>query len=163
MKHTAASADEAKNKAERPLKIGEVAKQSGVGIDTLRFYEKQGLLGRPARTESGYRLYPREVFEQIEFIKRAQALGFSLEEIARIMAESRAGHAPCQHVRDVVRRRLVALDEELARLKRYRKELAKTLEGWEETGDVPGHVCGLIEGSELHATLPGRRSVGRKK
>ena len=145
------------------LKIGEVAKQSGLGIDTLRFYEKQGLLGRPARTESGYRLYPREVFEQIEFIKRAQALGFSLDEIARIMAERREGHAPCQHVREVVRRRLAALDEELATLRKYRNELAKTLEGWEKTGDVPGHVCGLIEGSDLRAESPSRGVAGRRR
>jgi len=144
------------------LKIGDVAKQSGLAVDTLRFYEKQGLLGRPARSESGYRLYPREVFEQIEFIKRAQALGFSLDEIGRIMGERRAGQVPCHHVREVVRRRLAALDEELATLERYRKELAKTLEKWESSGDVPGHVCGLIEGTELNAEPPRRRSVGRK-
>ena len=163
MRQRATSTHEEKTAADRPLKIGEVAKRSGVGIDTLRFYEKQGLLGRPARTESGYRLYPREVFEQIDFVKRAQALGFSLEEIARIVAERRAGGAPCSHVREVVRRRLAALDEELATLRRYRNELAKTLEGWDATGDVPGHVCGLIEGSDLHAAAPSRRTVGRKK
>jgi MerR family Zn(II)-responsive transcriptional regulator of zntA len=163
MAKTATSGGEANGARSAALKIGEVAKRSGVGIDTLRFYEKRGLLGRPARTESGYRLYSREVLEQIEFIKRAQALGFSLDEIARVMSESRTGHAPCKHVREVVRLRLAALDEELATLRRYRDELAKTLERWESTGDVPGHICGLIEGSEMHAEPPGRRAVGRRK
>src|SRR5215813_6873634 len=109
------------------LKIGEVAKASGVGIEALRFYERQGLLGRPARTESGYRLYTPEVFDQIDFIKRAQMLGFSLEEISRIMAERRAGNAPCRHVREIVRRRLQTVDEEIAVLRRYRRDLARNL------------------------------------
>src|SRR6185369_14353640 len=79
----------------RALKIGEVSRLSGVGIEALRFYEKQGLLGRPARTESGYRLYDADVLERLEFIKRAQVLGFSLAEIARIISHKHAGQSPC--------------------------------------------------------------------
>jgi DNA-binding transcriptional MerR regulator len=158
-----ATKDDAAKAAGRPLRIGEVAKRSGLRVDTLRFYEKQGLLGRPARTESGYRLYPSDVFEQIEFIRRAQALGFSLDEIARIMAERRAGYVPCRHVREVVRHRLAELDEELRALERYRDELAKTLRVWERSGDVPGHVCGLVEEAELVAEPPARRVAGRRK
>src|SRR5574338_835028 len=73
------------------LKIGEVARMSGVGIETLRFYERSGLLGRPARTQSGYRLYDREVLERLDFIKRAQVLGFSLDEIKQIISEKEGG------------------------------------------------------------------------
>ena len=78
-----------------PLKIGEVARRAGVGVETLRFYERAGLLDRPARTEGGYRLYDAETLKTLEFIKRAQSLGFTLAEIKRIIAESRAGQRPC--------------------------------------------------------------------
>ncbi|MGI9167342.1 MAG: MerR family transcriptional regulator [Pyrinomonadaceae bacterium] len=66
------------------LKIGEVAKLSGIGIEALRFYERSGLLGRPSRNQSRYRMYDREVLERLDFIKRAQVLGFSLDEIKQI-------------------------------------------------------------------------------
>jgi DNA-binding transcriptional MerR regulator len=144
------------------MKIGEVAKRSGVGIETLRFYERQGLLGRPARTESGYRLYDGEVLGQLDFIRRAQALGFTLAEIGRVMAESRAGQSPCRHVREIVRARLRELDERLAELEKYRNELAETLEAWDETGDRPGHVCGLIEGSHVEPPAHTPKGVGRR-
>lgn len=164
MRHARASevavADAAPTKR---LKIGEVAKRSGVGIETLRFYERQGLLGRPARTESGYRMYDASILEQLEFIRQAQTLGFSLSEIARITAESRAGHSPCAEVREIVRERLRELDERLAELKRYRTELAATLAEWDEKGDSPGHVCGLIEGSHLEPLATAKRTVVRRR
>jgi DNA-binding transcriptional MerR regulator len=132
-----------------PLKIGEVAKLSGVGIETLRFYERSGLLGRPARTQSGYRLYDREALERLDFIKRAQVLGFSLDEIKQIIAEKQAGASPCEAVRDIVRTRLQELDEHMREMRRYRNELAATLAEWDKTGPVKGHICGLIEGSRI--------------
>ena len=64
----------ARPSSRRPLKIGEVAKASGIGIETLRFYEKSGLLDQPSRTESGYRLYDSDVLTRLDFIKRAQVL-----------------------------------------------------------------------------------------
>lgn len=131
------------------LKIGEVSKRSGVGIEALRFYERSGLLDRPARTYGGYRVYGEEVLERLEFIKRAQALGFSLDEIRQIIDDARKGESPCDEVREIVRRRMAELDERLRELHRYRKELKSTLEEWDEVGRAPGHICGLIEGSEI--------------
>src|ERR1700733_7580737 len=72
------------------LKIGEVSKLSGVGIEALRFYEKSGLLDRPSRTYSGYRLYNQDVLERIVFIKKAQVLGFTLDEIRQLIEHKRA-------------------------------------------------------------------------
>src|SRR5690348_4556355 len=92
----------AAGKAEQLYKIGEVAKQTGVGVETLRFYERSGLLDRPARTEGGYRLYDAQALGMLEFIKRAQTLGFTLDEIKRIIAESRTGKKPCAEVRQVM-------------------------------------------------------------
>ena len=131
------------------LKIGEVSKQSGIGIEALRFYERMGLLGRPARTASGYRLYDRAVLERLGFIKQAQILGFSLTEIAQIIAEKAAGQSPCAEVREIVRLRLRELDERMTEMRRYRNELAAALAEWDKVGEAKGHICGLIEGTRI--------------
>ncbi len=133
----------------RTLKIGEVAQLTGAGIEALRFYERSGLLEKPARTESGYRAYSEEVLERIAFIKRAQALGFSLEEIRRVIEDARLGQSPCDEVREIVRRRLEELDERMREMRRYRNELAETLAEWERVGRAPGHICGLIESTDI--------------
>ena len=133
----------------RALKIGDVSKRSGIGIEALRFYEKSGLLDKPSRTESGYRVYGPEVLERLAFIKRAQALGFSLDEIRRIVEDARKGESPCDEVREIVARRLEELDERMREMRRYRLELAETLAEWKEAGRAPGHICGLIESSNL--------------
>lgn len=133
----------------RMLKIGDVSKRSGVGVEALRFYEKSGLLDKPSRTYGGYRVYGEDVLERLAFIKQAQALGFSLEEIRRIVEDARKGQSPCDEVREIVRRRMEELDARLRELQRHRKELKATLEEWDKVGRAPGHICGLIEGSDV--------------
>jgi len=146
-----------------PLKIGEVAKLSGIGIEALRFYERSGLLGRPGRTQSGYRVYDAAVLQRLDFIKRAQVLGFSLDEIKRIIADKQAGRSPCREVREIVRHRLEELDERMKEMRRYRRELGAALAQWEETGELDGHVCGLIEGTEIEHANPTPRGLSRNK
>ena len=131
------------------LKIGEVAKLSGIGIEALRFYERSGVLESPLRMESGYRLYDAGVLERLAFIKQAQALGFSLDEVKRIIDDARAGTSPCDEVRAIVRRRLQELDDRLREMRRYRTELAKTLAEWDRLGQAPGRICGFIEGTQV--------------
>ena len=133
----------------RMLKIGDVSKRSGIGIEALRFYEKSGLLDKPSRTYSGYRVYGEDVLERLAFIKQAQALGFSLDEIRQIVDDARKGQSPCDEVRDIVRMRMEELDARLRDLHRHREELKRTLEEWDKVGRAPGHICGLIEGSEV--------------
>ena len=145
------------------LKIGEVALASGVGVEALRFYERSGLLGKPVRSASGYRLYDEGVLERLAFIKKAQTLGFSLDEIGRIISDAESGASPCEDVREIVRRRLAELDERMREMRRYRKELAQTLEQWDAVGRAPGHVCGLIESAEIENPLVARRKVAPKK
>lgn len=145
------------------LKIGEVSKRSGVGIEALRFYERSGLLGRPARTMSGYRLYDAEVLDRLDFIKRAQLLGFSLSEIAAIIAEKGAGQSPCFAVREIVRQRLGELDERMREMRRYRNELAATLSKWDKVGETKGHICGLIEGTSIEHMAPASSRLKNKE
>jgi DNA-binding transcriptional MerR regulator len=133
----------------RRLKIGEVARLSGVGVEALRFYEKGGLIDKPSRTYGGYRVYGEDVLDRLAFIKQAQALGFSLDEIRRIIDDARKGESPCDEVREIVRRRMAELDERLRELQRHRRELKATLEEWDKVGRAPGHICGLIEGSDI--------------
>ncbi len=143
------------------LKIGEVARRAGVGVETLRFYERSGLLEQPARTEGGYRLYDARALATLEFIKRAQTLGFSLDEIKQIIAESRAGQRPCAEVREIVRGRLAELDERMAQMRLYRDALARTLKQWDEKGFADGDFCGLIESAEINAPKPERSNLKR--
>lgn len=135
------------------LKIGEVSRLSGIGIEALRFYEKSGLLERPGRTYAGYRLYDEEVLERLAFIKQAQVLGFTLDEIRQIIAHKSAGESPCAEVREIVRIRLNELNERIEQMIRYRDQLSAELEEWDETGELEGHVCGLIENSQIERGL----------
>jgi DNA-binding transcriptional MerR regulator len=163
--HNTASENNSARSGSPQLRIGDVAKASGIGIEALRFYERSGLLGRPARTESGYRVYETAVLLRLDFIKRAQIMGFSLDEIKRIIADKQAGRSPCLEVREIVRHRLHELDERMKEMRRYRRELGEALTQWEKTGELDGHVCGLIEGTEMehHDPIPrGPRSRKQK-
>ena len=147
----------------RTLRIGELSKLSGVGVEALRFYEKSGLLDRPARTEGGYRLYTDEALDRLAFIRRAQVLGFSLAEIKQIISERREGGSPCAHVREIVRGRLKELDERMAEMRRYRRELAGALAEWDAAGDTEGHICGLIEGTEIEHPATQPRGIAARR
>lgn len=145
------------------LKIGEVSKHSGIGIEALRFYEKSGLLDKAERTDSGYRMYDATVLERLTFIKQAQVLGFSLDEIKRIIDEKRAGQSPCAEVRELVRLRLHELDERMREMQRYRQELAAALAEWDSTGEAQGHICGLIEGTNFERSMTQTKLTRKKR
>ncbi len=95
---------------------------------------------------SGYRVYRESILERLEFVKKAQTLGFSLEEIRRIIEENKAGKCPCAKVCENVRERLKEIDKHLRDLRRYRNELAATLASWDEQEtEAEGNTCSLIE------------------
>src|SRR5882762_2558496 len=100
------------------LQIGEVAKRAGVSIDTLRYYEKVKLLTQPARSSGGFRLFAPEHIERVRFIKQAQELGFSLEEIKGLLATG--GAQECRKVRDLLERKLTELDDRVRAMKHFR-------------------------------------------
>lgn len=106
------------------LKIGEVAARSGLSVDALRYYERIGLLPKPARTPSGYRLYEAHVVDRLAFIKRAQRFGFTLEEIRQIVRLGSADPQTCSHVLDLIARKLEELDHRYREILRLRRELS---------------------------------------
>jgi len=111
------------------LRIGEVAKRSGVSIDTLRYYERLKLLPRPERSSGGFRLFASEDIERVQFIKQAQELGLSLDEIKGLLTTG--GAEECRKVRDLLQRKLFELDERLKSMKAFRRVLARHLSACE--------------------------------
>lgn len=111
--------------ASRLYRIGQIAERTGVSVETLRYYEKRRLLNTPARTQGGYRVYPDAVVHQVIFIKQAQSLGLTLDDIRQLAAgPSRTNHAPsCRKVRDLLTRRIGEIDARLAELRAFRRTL----------------------------------------
>lgn len=112
-------------------RIGALAQASGVSRDTLRFYEREGLLCPEGRSEGGYRLYSEGAFQRLRFIKQAQALGLSLEEIRAVLEVMHEGRPPCTNVRQILRQKVALLEERITQLTALRDALASRLE-WAE-------------------------------
>ena len=111
------------------LQIGEVAKRAGVSIDTLRYYEKMKPLPKTSRSSGGFRLFAPEHIERVRFIKQAQELGFSLEDIKGLLTTG--GSQECRRVRDLLKRKLSELDERLKAMKDFRRVLTSHLSACE--------------------------------
>lgn len=109
--------------AERGLRVAELAKQVGVRPDTIRYYERTGLLAEPPRTASGYRAYPQTAAERVRFIQGCQRLGLRLKDIADLLSVRDTGVCPCEPAEQLLRRRIDELDAELARLSALRADL----------------------------------------
>jgi MerR family transcriptional regulator, copper efflux regulator len=107
------------------IRIGEVAFRSGVSIDTVRYYERRRLLPAAARTEGGFRLFTPDTVERVQFIKQAQELGFSLDEIGELLTTG--GAEECRRVRDHLKSKLMELDERVRLMLNFRKTLARHL------------------------------------
>jgi Hg(II)-responsive transcriptional regulator len=124
------------------LTIGRLAEQADVGPDTIRFYERRGLLPAPERTPSGYRIYADDTVERLRFIRRAKSLGFSLEEI-RALLDLHDNGGPKAEVKALTHRKLTEIDARIDDLRRIR-DVLKTL-----NGQCSGHgtidSCPIIE------------------
>jgi MerR family copper efflux transcriptional regulator len=115
------------------LSIGAVAKRAGVAIDTIRYYEREGLLPEPARRPSGYRSYGEGTVAQLRFIRRAKTLGFTLEEIRELLALSADRQRGVKAVKQRAQRRLAEIEARIAELERVRAGLAELIAA------CPGH------------------------
>src|SRR5216117_2325905 len=109
---------------EKPLLIGRLAKLSGVKPDTIRFYERSGLLPKPQRLASGYRIYDDATLKQVRFIRKAQSLGFSLDEIRRIMSLRGQGKETCRCVVAIAEATLAETETRLKELRQFKDRLA---------------------------------------
>jgi DNA-binding transcriptional MerR regulator len=125
--------------AQRPtstavFQIGELAARTGTTPDTLRYYERLGLLPRPARTTGGYRVYTDETVERLRFIRQARTLGLTLHEIRTLVRDRTSGGVRrCRDVRDMLRSKMTDLEARIAELQAFRETLSRYLEHCEQT------------------------------
>ena len=130
------------------MKIGELAKATGLTAKTIRYYESLRLLDDPRRAESGYRLYGREDAERLEFIKQAKHLGLSLEEIREVLTLHEQRQVPCVHVLALLDQKLAQVDTLMAGLAEFRRELASLREDSQaRLAQLPegARICGIVE------------------
>jgi len=155
--------------------IGELARRAGVKPQTVRYYETLRLLSPVLRSASGYRTYGAQTLEELRFIRKAQSLGFSLDDVRQILDVARAGRPPCARVLAIAERHLADLDQRITQLSELRNDLARAVNQWRD-GGVPSRcastLCELIsEAAEgvsnsrvsatRHALLNGKRARRR--
>lgn len=136
------------------MSSGEVARAAGVNVETLRFYERRGLLPKPGRTVSGHRRYGAVTLERIQLIKRAQALGFSLPEIATLLEAMNDPQANCEEVCATVQVKLDHMDQLLVKLRAQRRRLLQLRDACPQVR--PLRECPVIE-ELVRKPLSGRR------
>ncbi|PIG90492.1 heavy metal-responsive transcriptional regulator [Gloeocapsopsis sp. IPPAS B-1203] len=116
----------------KALLIGQVTTLSGIPIRTIRYYESLGLLQSTGRTEGGFRQFSSDVLTRLSFIKRAQSLGLSLEEIGEILNVHDQGELPCGEVKEKLEEKVAQIDQQVKQLLTLRAELNGLLSGWED-------------------------------
>ena len=144
------------------LRIGQLAKAAGLSPDTLRHYERLGLLPPAARTSGGFRKYPASSLRRITVIQRALAIGFSLAELAGIFRERAAGRTPCQRVRALAGAKLDRLGAQVVALGRLQSALAGILVAWDaRLATTPiGRPAGLLDALADLPEEPALTTVG---
>ena len=131
---------------EKSQLIGSVAKESGIPIKTIRYYEELGLLKVSGRTEGGFRLFDADVLTRLHFIKRAQSLGLSLSQIKDFLDVHDGGELPCEQIKIKLQDKLISIDEQIRQLFILRQELTGLLSGWEVIPENPQEtICPIIE------------------
>lgn len=135
----------------KPLLIGQLAKLAGVKPDTVRFYERTGLLPQAKRTAAGYRSYDQVTAKQLLFVKKAQALGFSLDEIRRILRLRGHGKETCRCVVSMAEATLAETVRKLEALESFRQLLEANLHRWKIDGAArtKAEFCQLIERADI--------------
>ena len=139
------------------LRVAELAAEAGITPDTVRYYERAGLLHEPERTSAGYRVYDANAAERLRFIRGAQRLGLRLREIRDLLAVRDTGVCPCEPAEVLLARRMAEIDAEMARLAALRAELAVMVAALPTeacpppspgTWCPPGNGCGTSECGE---------------
>ena len=138
------------------MRIGELARASGVSADTIRYYERIGLMPAPRRTPGGYREYPAGAANRLRIIRNAAQLGFPLQEIARVLRIRDAGGAPCRQVRDYARNLVGGIEQRIAELQTERKAMQKMIREWDAVlvGASPETPVHLLESDSIAVRRP---------
>lgn len=149
------------------LSSGELADLAGVSRDTLRHYERKGVLPRPLRGHNGYRQYPPETLQRVQLVRRALSVGFTLDELARVLKVRDAGGAPCEEVRKLAAQKLQNVEDQLRELTALRDDLQNTLKDWDArlTRRAQGKRANLLESLSVDSdpATRSRRSIKPKK
>jgi DNA-binding transcriptional MerR regulator len=129
------------------LRSGELARRAAISSDTLRHYEQRGILKEPPRTDAGYRLYPANALNRVLLIRNALAVGFSLDELTRILRLRDSGAAPCREVTKMAYEKVRALDSQIEQLVQLKDSLKATVQDSERRlENTPlGNRAGLLE------------------
>lgn len=125
------------------LTIGQVAKQTGVTVETVRFYEKQGLIAAPQRSESGYRQYSQETVKRVRFIQNAKEVGFTLKDIGELLALRQEPGTSCTDIKLRATHKIDEVDQKIRDLKRIREALARLI--LKCSGRGPSSQCPILE------------------
>jgi MerR family mercuric resistance operon transcriptional regulator len=128
------------------LTIGRVARDAGLAIDTVRYYEREGLLAKPARTPSGYRQYSPDAVKRLQFIRQAKELGFTLSEIRELLTLKVAPGKSCAEVRAHAEAKIADVEQRIAQLGRMKRALAKLASAC--SGRGPTSECPILEALE---------------
>lgn len=148
------------------MQIGQFAKKCGVTVQTVRFYERQGLLSNPPRKDSGYRIYGEAGLKRLMFIRQAKTLGFSLQEIRDILRMRERGQCPCGSVLALAERHLQNIECQLRQLSEFRDELRTAVRQWKHSGKQQlsaDAFCILIENAmrngSSHSKTKGKQTA----
>lgn len=141
------------------LRAGDLARLCGISTDTLRHYERVGVLARPGRSAAGYRQYPPEAAARVRMVRRALALGFTLSELAGILRTRERGGIPCREVRALAEAKLEQLERQLAETTALRDHLRELLAHWDERlRSTPAGARALLL-EALGEPPPGKRKL----
>ena len=125
------------------MTISQVARLAGVGVETVRFYEREGLTPQPVRPDSGYRDYPPETVSRIQFIRRAKELGFSLKQIGELLTLSGEPTSSCADVKRQAEAKIDEIEGRIANLLRMKRALGQVAERC--SGDGPRERCPILD------------------
>lgn len=114
----------------KPLRSGELAQLTGVSPDTIRHYERIGILRAPPRTSAGYRMYTRDTIDRVRLVQRALQLGFTLTELSEILRTRDSGNAPCHRVLNLTEEKLRSLGQHIQELQRTQSYMRQLVRDW---------------------------------
>jgi DNA-binding transcriptional MerR regulator len=145
----------------KTLSAGELARRAGVSADTIRYYERKGVIAPPPRGANGYRRYPEETLARVQLIRRAMGLGLTLDDLAGVLRVRDRGGIPCGRVRTLAANKLEEVEARLRELVTLRNDLRAALQAWDaQLAKTPvGKRAGLLDSLPPASATSPKRSV----